>query len=148
MEEMLEEPSSEDVDGTLRQATLRPPRLLLHHPHRLVVRPLLPEALLQHLQPGRLSFRQTGAPAAAAVLLAEDLAAVPQLGGYRVLQAPEVPRHGLLGQGGVRDGGAETHHQVEGVHHHLHLLAVMAVSPINLKKQIMKIGKLNSSTPI
>lgn len=131
MQEMLEEPRAQYVDGPLRQSPLRPPGLLLHHAH-LVESPLLPQALVKQLEPRRLTLGYAGA--ARAILLAQQLAAVLQLGGDRVLQAPEVPRHGFLRKGGVRDCRSVAHHEVEHVHHHLHLLAIVVVSSLHLQK--------------
>lgn len=128
VQKMLKEPSPENVDRALRQPPLRPPRLLLHHPH-LVEGPLLPEALVEEAEARRLALGDAGA---AAVLLPEELAAVLELGGDGVLEAAEVAGHRLLRQGGVRHCRAEPHHHVEGIHHHLHLLAVMVVPSINL----------------
>lgn len=129
VQEVLEEPGSEDVDGAFGEAALGPPGLLLHHSH-VVEGALLPEALVDGAQPRGLALGEPGA--GAGVLLPEQLARGPQLRRDGVLEAPEVPRHGLLRQRRVRRRRAEPHHRVEEVHHHLHLVAVVVVPTVHL----------------
>jgi hypothetical protein len=129
MQEVLEEPCAEEVYGSLGEPALRAPRLLVHHAH-LVEGALLAEALVDGAQPRRLALGDAGA--CAGVLVAQQLARVPQLRSDGVLEAPEVARHGLLRQRCVRRRGAEPHHRVEQVHHHLHLVAVVVVPTIHL----------------
>lgn len=131
VEEVFEEPSPEDGDGALGEAALGAPRLLLHDPH-VVEGALLPEALVDGPQPRRLPLGQPRPRAG--VLLPQRLARPPQLRRDRVLEAPEVPRHGLLRQRRVRRRRPEPHHRVEEVHHHLHLVAVVVVPPVHLHR--------------
>jgi len=58
VEEMLEKPGSQNVDGTLGEASLGSPGFLFHHAH-LVEGSLLSQALLEKLQPWGLSLGQT-----------------------------------------------------------------------------------------
>ena len=106
MQKMVEEPSPENGDGALRQASLRPPRVLVEGGVLL----LLPQALLQVFEPRRFAF---GEPRFRAVFLPQLLAALRQLLGHGLPQAPEVPRHGLLRKAGVRRRRAEPHYHVE-----------------------------------
>lgn len=126
---MLEEPSSQDVDRSFRQPSLRPPRFGIHHPH-LVNRLLLPELLVKQSQARRFSFGQPGRPRR--IFLSQQPVRLLQLHHYRVLYAPEMPGHGLLRQRRVRRRGAVPEHGVERGHHDLHLVAVSRISPVHL----------------
>lgn len=117
VEEVFEEPGSEDGDGALRQAALGPPRVVVDGA-RVLERPLLPQALVQHLEPGRVALggarRRTSW---AAVPLPHGLPQSAHLRHQRVPQAPEVPRHGPQRQPRVHLRRAGSGHRLE---RHLH----------------------------
>lgn len=128
VKKVFKEPGAEDRHRPLRQASLRPPRVAVHHGH-LLERPLLPQGLVDDLQPRRLTPRR---PRGHKVLLPHGLLRRLDLTHDPVPQAPEVPRHGLRGQRRVDRRCPAPHHRFEGRHHGLHLIAVVPVSSIHL----------------
>ena len=137
MQEVFEQPGPEDGDGALRQPSLRSPRLALENAG--LVRPVLPQALVEHPQPGRRlplvghPGRPRGA-AAVGVLLAERPAHRLQLRRHPVPQAPEVLGYRPRRQPRVRRRRPLPGHRLEGPRHRPHLLAVPPVPPLHLHR--------------
>jgi len=136
VEEVLEEPGTEDGDGALRQAALGSPGVVLDGAG-VLERPLLPQALVQHLEPRRVALggarrRRRRRRTRSAVPLPHGLPQRADLRHQRVPQAPEVPRHGAQRQPCVHLRRAGSGHRLERHLHCPHLLTVSPVPPVHL----------------
>lgn len=90
MQEMFEEPSSKNRHRTLGEASQRPPRLALHS-SSVLERLLLPNALIQQLQPRGLPFHS---PRRNLVLHPHRRLHLLNLAHDPISHAAKMPRHG------------------------------------------------------
>ncbi|BAS82057.1 Os03g0124033, partial [Oryza sativa Japonica Group] len=128
VQEVLEEPGTEDGDGAVGKAALGAPRVAVHGGDALQ-RLVVPDALVDHPEPRRLPPRR---PGRAHVLLPERLPRRLQLRHDPIPQAPEVPRYRPRRHRRVRPRRPLPGHRLEPPGHRPHLLAVPPVPPVHL----------------
>lgn len=128
VEEVLKEPGTEKDDSLLREPPLRPPCMLLDHAQMLEGL-LLAQLSIQILEAGKLA---SGCWVGGGVGLAKQPVAYPKLPFNGIPQNPEMPGHGIQGQLCIRQRGALPHHRIDGNHHHLHVLHVCPILPVDL----------------
>lgn len=136
---MLKKPSTEKGDRSFGKATLGSPRMGFHHVH-LLKRPLLPQCLVNELEPRRFS------PCCARcnrILLPHGFPRRMNLTQYPILQTPEVPRHRSQCQRRVHRRSPIPSHRLKRRHHRLHLVTVVPVSSIHLIEKLDKIKQNN-----
>lgn len=133
MKEVLEEPSTKNGDGALREAPLWTPGFALHHP-RLPKRLLLSKTLIDQLKPWRLASRTT-TPFRNCILLSHLPPYRLNLTCDSVPQAPEVPRHDFRCQGRVGCRRPFARHGLERRNHCFHPMTISSVSPVHLSPQ-------------
>lgn len=129
---MLKKPCSENRNGSLGKAALGSPRVALHHAH-LLKRPLLPERLVKNPKPWCFSSACAGCNG---IFLTHGSLGGLNLTRNPISQTSEMPWHGFRSQRGVDRGGSVAGHGFEGRHHRLHLVTIVSVPSVHLKKKI------------
>lgn len=128
MEKVLEEPSPENRNGSLRKATLWPPWMSFHHVHLLEC-PLLSQCLFNDSKPRCFALccaRWNW------IFLSQEFSCCMNLLQNPILQTSEMFRHLLQSQRWVNCCSTNTSHCFKGGNHSLHLITVVPVSSFNL----------------
>lgn len=128
---MLEKPCSENGNGALGKSALGPPWVALHHVH-LLKRPLLPECLVKNPKPWCFSF---ACARGNRILFTHGSFGGLNLADNPISQTSEMPRHGFRSQRRVDHGRSLAGHRFERRHHPLHLITIVPVPSVHLKKE-------------